>query len=104
MATKRVAVFKANRIKPGAGGRRPGIGLGGVTKIRRTYDVDWDNLRIQIFERDNYQCRRCDRSLRGTNRRHVHHIKPLSKGGSNNPSNLISLCDICHHHQHKHSF
>jgi 5-methylcytosine-specific restriction protein A len=26
----------------------------------------------------------------------VHHIKPLSEGGSHNDENLMSLCTACH--------
>lgn len=32
---------------------------------------------------------------------HVHHIKPLSKGGSNRPTNLTVLCSACHTKVHK---
>ena len=30
----------------------------------------------------------------------VHHIKPLAEGGTNDFSNLISLCHRCHHRIH----
>ena len=29
-----------------------------------------------------------------------HHIKPLSKGGSNSPSNIALLCPVCHRKVH----
>ena len=27
---------------------------------------------------------------------HIHHIKPRYNGGTNNPSNLILMCPVCH--------
>ncbi len=32
---------------------------------------------------------------------HVHHVKPVSKGGDGYPSNLIALCPNCHATIHK---
>lgn len=32
----------------------------------------------------------------GANRGGVHHRKPRSRGGSDEPSNLITLCGACH--------
>lgn len=58
----------------------------------RDYPDNWDDIRTAILERDNYQCT-CgaeDREL------HVHHIVPLGAGGTNQKSNLITLCDECH--------
>ncbi|MEK7558927.1 MAG: HNH endonuclease signature motif containing protein [Patescibacteria group bacterium] len=33
---------------------------------------------------------------------HIHHKKPLSKGGDNRFENLIALCQNCHANQHEH--
>ena len=30
----------------------------------------------------------------------IHHIKPLSEGGSNDVSNLIPICEPCHKRTH----
>lgn len=61
-----------------------------------TYPSDWDDRRHQVVDRDGEQCSKCGnwRNL------HLHHIKPLSKGGSNKITNLILLCENCHSKEH----
>lgn len=56
------------------------------------------NFRIEIFDRDNYQCRICGSSPDdGVHvRLEVHHIKPWEEGGITSPENLITLCASCH--------
>jgi len=43
-------------------------------------------------------CQACERAFAV----HVHHIKPLSDGGTNAPDNLQSLCLKCHRAAHGH--
>lgn len=47
----------------------------------------------RLFKAQGGRCAYCRASLKGG--RHVDHIKPLSKGGSNWPSNLQLLCPPC---------
>jgi hypothetical protein len=61
-----------------------------------TYPPDWDKRRKDVYERDGRQCGKCG----SLNRLHLHHIKPLSKGGSNEISNLKLLCEKCHSKEH----
>lgn len=63
------------------------------------YPPDWDDIRKKILQRDGYRCQRCGRT---DTELHVHHIVPLSKGGSSDPSNLITLCRECHESIHPH--
>lgn len=42
--------------------------------------------------RDGHQCRLCSK----TSELEVHHILLKSKGGADNPVNLITLCRLCH--------
>lgn len=62
------------------------------------YPEDWDRRREVVYRRDKYQCQNCGRrgSSRGNAELHAHHIVPKSKGGSHNPSNLVTLCQQCH--------
>lgn len=55
-------------------------------------------IRKEIFARDHFKCRECGFK----NHLQVHHIIPRSKGGSDDPKNLITLCNRCH--QGKHGF
>lgn len=57
---------------------------------------DWNRLREKILDRDDHRCVNCD----GVNSLEVHHIVPLSKGGSNVASNLCTLCNDCHNKAH----
>lgn len=48
-------------------------------------------LRLEIYERDNYCCQECSSNHDLT----IDHIIPVVKGGTNNPSNLQTLCRSC---------
>ncbi|MHA1169151.1 MAG: HNH endonuclease [Candidatus Ranarchaeia archaeon] len=52
----------------------------------------------KIRARDQRKCAGCGRSDVPL---HVHHIVPLSKGGSNTEDNLITLCSMCHNSIHR---
>ena len=64
------------------------------------YGIHWDALRQTILSRDNYECQQSDGLCYGPLQ--IHHIIPLSKGGSNDPSNLITLCLYHHTLKHEH--
>ena len=61
-----------------------------------TYPPDWEERRRQVVERDGDQCSKCGKGRY----LHLHHIKPLSKGGSNKITNLKLLCKNCHSKDH----
>nr|WP_153492885.1 RecQ family ATP-dependent DNA helicase [Sinorhizobium meliloti] len=52
-----------------------------------------------VLERDGYQCVSCSTSLRSRDA-DVHHLLPRSMGGSDEFSNLVTLCDGCHAAHH----
>lgn len=56
-------------------------------------------IKQQVKRRDNYTCQECGRSSEKVAELHVHHITPRSKGGSDDPANLVTLCDYCHKQQ-----
>ncbi|MEV4606157.1 HNH endonuclease [Neorhizobium sp. LMR1-1-1.1] len=47
------------------------------------------------MRRQKYRCAECGASVRKTTERHVDHIMPLSRGGSNGKQNLQVLCPPC---------
>lgn len=55
------------------------------------------NVREFVLHRDNHTCQNsnCKNKSKQPILK-VHHIKYKSKGGTNKPSNLITLCDKCH--------
>ncbi|MGB2923698.1 MAG: HNH endonuclease [Limnothrix sp.] len=52
------------------------------------------SVRQYVYQRDNYQCQRCGQPHHET-KLSVDHIIPLAKGGSNDISNLQTLCLSC---------
>jgi hypothetical protein len=56
--------------------------------------------RREVFSRDGHRCRAP--GCRNTRFLEVHHIKPRSKGGTNELENLITLCSACHRLWHEH--
>src|SRR3989304_1697654 len=50
--------------------------------------------RISIYRRDKGKCIDCKKHLR-EDEYIIGHIKPLSGGGTNHPSNLICICQDC---------
>ena len=62
---------------------------------RRGYTKRWAKIRaIQLAKHPT--CKDCERDNRITVASEVHHIVPISKGGTHAPSNLMSLCKSCH--------
>ncbi len=59
-------------------------------------------VRKYIFERDSFQCQSCGKTDLKTNL-NIDHIIPLARGGSNDISNLQTLCQTCNQKK-KHHF
>ncbi len=55
------------------------------------------DVRYYVFHRDNYICQVCKKSKDKI--LNTHHIIYKSYGGSNKPSNLITVCTDCHTHK-----
>jgi len=54
--------------------------------------------RYYIFKQYGYICQLCGRYSKGN--LHLHHITPVSCGGSDEENNLIPLCNSCHRFVH----
>lgn len=66
--------------------------------MSRERPSNWNTVRKKVYKIDNYTCQNCGRKggLRGEAELHAHHVVELSKGGTNKPSNLTTLCKGCH--------
>jgi len=64
---------------------------------------DFYNTKAYVLHRDKYLCQHCKGKLKDK-RLHAHHIVFRSKGGTNSPDNLITLCKSCHNSLHKGEF
>ena len=61
----------------------------------KRYGRTWKRIRDRYIKA-NPLCEECTRTGKLTPAEEVHHIKPLSKSGSNDTDNLMSLCSSCH--------
>lgn len=59
------------------------------------------NVKAYVLHRDGYQCQKC-KTKKG--KLHVHHIVFRNNGGTDTPSNLITLCEGCHDRLHNGEF
>jgi 5-methylcytosine-specific restriction endonuclease McrA len=66
--------------------------LGQVVELEKPTSPGWRALRQQVILRDGRRCRRCETRHQLT----AHHIRPREDGGSDDLSNLITLCENCH--------
>jgi 5-methylcytosine-specific restriction protein A len=63
------------------------------------YSGSWKKIRA-IYAAEHPLCEQCLKEGRYVRMEHVHHIIPLSEGGTNDPGNLMSLCKSCHSRIH----
>lgn len=68
------------------------------TVHRWEFPYNWDEIREQVLARDEHVCGNCGSG----EHLHVHHIVPLSLGGTSRPGNLRTLCRDCHARLHPH--
>ena len=91
--------FKPKRRYQSAQGARPGV-------RKETYGKNWFSLVKEIRERDTVngrlRCLFCNRVLTKKDRIETHHLRPLSRGGTNTKANLASICEDCHNTRHPH--
>jgi ATP-dependent DNA helicase RecQ len=60
---------------------------------------EWSAIRRMVLERDGYRCVECQEPVKSPDA-DVHHSLPRSMGGTDEPSNLVTLCDGCHAAHH----
>jgi len=59
------------------------------------------NVKAYVLHRDEYQCQKCKTKKC---KLHTHHIVFRTNGGTDTPSNLITLCEECHEKLHRGEF
>lgn len=69
---------------------------GNESRHARGYGSSWDRQRPSIFRRDRYLCVTCLTKGRVSSATSVDHVVPKAKGGTDEPSNLQSVCSPCH--------
>ena len=104
-----VAVWLEKRVRPWVRrGGQPGASISefpprnplyGVKRLAAPRAHGWLRTRYEVLRRDNYRCCLCGTAASdGPDvRLEVDHIHPHSRGGSNDPSNLHTLCWDCNH-------
>ena len=68
-------------------------------KVYRTREVDYRLKtlpRSRVLKRDKYTCQSCRKRRPSGRGLGIHHIIPRTQGGTNQLSNLITLCPSCH--------
>jgi len=63
--------------------------------VKKRYGRSWKRIRDRYITAHPL-CEQCQKDGRITPAEEVHHIKPLSQGGTNDVDNLMSLCTSCH--------
>ncbi|MBE0421020.1 HNH endonuclease, partial [Pseudoalteromonas nigrifaciens] len=67
------------------------------------YQQGYYNVKAYVLQRDNYKCQ-SGRKTKHSAKLHVHHKVFRSQGGTDAPSNLITLCETCHNDLHAGKF
>ena len=70
-----------------------------LSSSARVRSPDWVTVREAVLKRDNYKCVECGIPCTAAEA-DVHHLLPRSAGGTDEPSNLVTLCDGCHAAHH----
>ncbi len=68
-------------------------------ETRRRYGRAWKRIRDRYIKAHPL-CEECKRNGKLTPSEEVHHIIPLSEGGTNKEQNLMALCKSCHSRIH----
>ncbi|MCP4074432.1 MAG: HNH endonuclease [Hyphomicrobiales bacterium] len=63
---------------------------------KRGYGKEWDRIRKQVLIRDGELCQPCWKAGRVTRATQVDHVIPKTEGGTDELSNLQSICKACH--------
>lgn len=68
--------------------------------FKELYDQFWAIRRMEVLERDRFQCRACG----SCHSLSVDHIMSRGSGGTDDMSNLRTLCVVCHDKRHSYGW
>ena len=63
--------------------------------VHKKYGRSWKRIRDRYIQEHPF-CERCFKEGTMVRAEEVHHILPVSQGGTNESSNLMALCQSCH--------
>jgi hypothetical protein len=69
------------------------------TDYQQGVQYGFANVREYVLHRDRHTCQAC-KGKSGDAILTVHHIRERSRGGSDRPANLVTLCTTCHRKHH----
>lgn len=61
---------------------------------------DWPIIVKAAAEREHNRCQACGEYVSAPNPFNAHHYLSRGRGGSDEPSNIIFCCNLCHRHFH----
>ena len=70
--------------------------MGGGSPHLRLVRSRWRRLRLAVLHRDRYRCQKCNKA----GSLECHHVVSLEAGGTNDLSNLETMCRRCHIDHH----
>jgi 5-methylcytosine-specific restriction protein A len=75
--------------------KRPSMRKKGPS-FHQKYGPEWEEIRLRVLLRDNWQCQHCGRVCGDKWEAQVDHKIPLKASGSHSEDNLQTLCIRCH--------
>ena len=76
--------------------RKPWASNEGKTSTQRGYGAAWRKVRATALKRDKHLCQVCLKQGRYIEGREVDHIINKAQGGTDNLTNLQTICTPCH--------
>ncbi len=70
-----------------------------LDEVKKKYNYKWKKIR-DAYVAEHPLCEMCLKEGKYTPVEEVHHILPVSRGGTNDTSNLMSVCKSCHNKLH----
>jgi len=94
---KKRCLFCGNTFETTKGGQKfcPGSPISLCQQTYQYHKTPYSKLRMKILSRDNFTCQYCGAQVEDARAFEIDHIRPKSKGGSDEEYNLITACEGC---------